>query len=452
MKFEKWSFGYWVLKQYVIFADWIIHKKVLVTGKENIPKNKPVIFAPNHQNALSDPMAILLHTPYQPVWLARADIFKIKTVRWILHFLKMIPVYRIRDGKENLGRNDETFDISVRVLENNAALALFPEAAHSGRRQMLPHKKAVPRIAFMAEEKSGFNLDIHIIPTGIHYSHYWKFNRTIIVNYGQPVRVKPYLDEYLRNQGAAVNRLKDDLHQAILPLVINIKSKQHYTEFEFIRKFYGDRYLSFQDNGSDEISRFRSDQRLVNQLNELESMDPGKASLIAEKASDYCNQAKKFRLKSHDPEKVIKRDKSVKALALLLAGLPFFIYGFAFNALPFFIIDRTIRNKVKDRTFWSSFFLLSGLILFPLFYLILLILLAPLFLGFWLKILFLVSLPFAGKIAFNWYLLMHKTIRRIRFAWRKKKYPEEYHQLVELKKELFALLDQLARPVFSARA
>src|SRR5690606_10332368 len=133
---------------------------------------------------------------FQPVWLARADIFKNKTAAAILKFLKIMPVYRMRDGKENLAKNDETFLSSIRVLENNFALGLFPEAAHSGKRQMLVHKKAVPRIVFMAEEKSKNNLDIQIIPTGIYYSHYWKFNRNLIVNFGKPIRVNEFLDEF----------------------------------------------------------------------------------------------------------------------------------------------------------------------------------------------------------------------------------------------------------------
>jgi 1-acyl-sn-glycerol-3-phosphate acyltransferase len=192
MSYEKWSLGYWCLKQYVRFADWLILKKTVITGNENIPKNKPLLFAPNHQNALSDPLAVLLNTSFQPVWLARADIFKSKTVSAILKFMKIMPVYRLRDGKENLNKNDQTFSDSIKVLENNMALALFPEAAHSGKRQMLVHKKAVPRIVFMAEEKTGFNLDIQIIPTGIYYSHYWKFNRTIVVNFGEPIPVKEF--------------------------------------------------------------------------------------------------------------------------------------------------------------------------------------------------------------------------------------------------------------------
>ena len=58
MSYEKWSLGYAVLKKYVQFADWLIYKKIIITGIEKIPAQKPIVFAPNHQNALSDPLAI----------------------------------------------------------------------------------------------------------------------------------------------------------------------------------------------------------------------------------------------------------------------------------------------------------------------------------------------------------------------------------------------------------
>ena len=59
MKYEKWSLGYYFLKQYVRFIDFIIHKKTIVNGKENVPKNVPIVFAPNHQNALMDAMVLV---------------------------------------------------------------------------------------------------------------------------------------------------------------------------------------------------------------------------------------------------------------------------------------------------------------------------------------------------------------------------------------------------------
>ena len=49
IKYEKWSLGYALFKPYVYFAHWLVHKKIIVNGKKNLPKDKPIVFAPNHQ-------------------------------------------------------------------------------------------------------------------------------------------------------------------------------------------------------------------------------------------------------------------------------------------------------------------------------------------------------------------------------------------------------------------
>lgn len=448
MKYEKWSLGYWFLKQYVRFANWLILKNTYVFGKERIPKNKPLIFAPNHQNALSDPMAVLLNTSFQPVWLGRADIFgKSKLVDTFLRFIKIIPVYRIRDGKENLNKNQETFSLSIKVLENNSALALFPEAAHSYKRQMLPHKKAVPRIAFMAEEQTNCQLDIQVVPTGIYYSHYWKFNRTLIVIFGEPIAVKKYRESYKDNPNAATIALKNDIYNALLPLTINIKSKKHYNEFERIREFYGKQFMMRQAKKSTLINRFKSDQLLVKKLDELEAKKSDSVTSLELGINNLYKKINKLGLRSwliSSNEKHL--GKITVNFLLLLAGFPIFIYGFLFNCLPFFLIDRIVRKKVKDKSFWSTFFLVPGLILFPLFYLIEFLAVSWLLPGVLLKIGFIISLPFAGKLAFNWYILLRKTIGRFRLLRLKWIEPEKFNKLLKEKNQLFEQLDNLLSP------
>ncbi len=445
MRYEKWSLGYWALKQYARFAHWLILKKTYVIGKEKIPGNKPIIFAPNHQNALSDPMAVLLNTRFQPVWLGRADIFgKSKIVDTILRFIKIIPVYRIRDGKENLDKNRKTFSMSIKVLENKSALALFPEAAHSFKRQMLPHQKAVPRIAFMAEEQTDSHLDIQIIPAGIYYSHYWKFNRTLIVNFGEPIPVKAFLESYQQNQNAATIALKKEVYNAMLPLTVNINSKEYYNEFERIREMYGRHFMLQQNKKWSTIELFKSDQLLTKKLDELEAESPEKIASLAAQADRFYNKLSAYGLKSwllYSGERQMLT--VIFNLLLLLAGLPLFIYGFLFNFIPFFLIDRIVRKKVKDSSFWSTFFLVPGLVLFPLFYLIEFLAVAGLIPGVLLKIAFIVSLPFAGKLAFKWYILLRKTIGRsrlLKLKWFKSK---TYSQLLQEKNQLFAKLDAL---------
>ncbi|MGM0620997.1 MAG: 1-acyl-sn-glycerol-3-phosphate acyltransferase [Bacteroidota bacterium] len=446
MKYEKWSLGYWFLKQYVSFADWIIHKKVIITGKEKIPKNKPIVFAPNHQNALSDPMAVLLHTRFQPVWLGRADLFGNSIiVDTILHFLKIMPVYRLRDGKANLEKNEKTFADSIKVLENNFALALFPEAAHSAKRQMLVHKKAVPRIVFMAEEKSENKLDIQIIPTGIYYSSYWKFNRTVIVNFGDPIPAKNYLEQYHENPNLATIALKTKIHKSILPLIINFKTKRFYNEFEAIREIYGPHFLRKQNWKFSTLNRFKSDQILANKLDNLETEKPEKTEKIAKEAGSLFSKIKRLKLRSWLTDSTPRRhvEKIISNIPVLLLGLPVFLYGFIFNALPFFITDQVVRKKVKDFSFWSTFFLGAGIVVFPVLYLLELLAVSWIIPGIWFKLLFLVSLPLTGKLAFKWFVLFRKTIGMFRYLGLEKFNPKIYHQLLKEKQSLTEKLDTL---------
>lgn len=443
MSYEKWSWGYWLLKKYVQFADWLIYNKVVVTGLNNIPNNKPIIFSPNHQNALSDPLAILLNTKFQPVWLARADIFKNKTVAAILKFLKIMPVYRMRDGKENLAKNDETFLSSVKVLENNFALGLFPEAAHSGKRQMLVHKKAVPRIVFMAEEKSKNNLDIQIIPTGIYYSHYWKFNRNLIVNFGKPIIVNEFLDEFKQSESAATLSLRQRILDEMQKVVLEIKSTKYYDDFETIRELYGKHYLKRQNQKYTVLNLFQSDQKLVKKLDALEENNPEITENIVKSAKEYVSKIRKLKIRSWLLEKSdLNWLKIVFSKLVLIIGLPIFLFGFIFNAAPFFIIDTVTRKKIKDKGFWSTFFLVLGIILFPIFYLIEFFAVSWLITGFWLKLAFLFAMPFAGKLAFLWYILFRKTVGRIRLLILKVFHKKEFNNLLKEKELLFGKLDE----------
>jgi 1-acyl-sn-glycerol-3-phosphate acyltransferase len=443
MKYEKWSLGYWTLKQYVRFADWIIHNKTILIGVDKIPKNKPLLFAPNHQNALSDPMAILLHTNFQPVWLARADIFKNKTAAKILAFLKILPVYRLRDGKDELTKNDETFAHSIKVLKNNAVLALFPEATHTGKRQMISHKKAVPRIVFLAEEQTEENLDIQIMPIGIYYSNYWKFNSNLIVVFGDPIPANDFLEEYKENQGAATLSMRNKIYEGIEPLVFNIKSKKHYADFEQVVEIYGRHFLARQNKKNTIVNLFESNKKLAKVLDELEEENPETVELLIEKVKKYAGLVEEYKLRSWLVEKHKNNWlKIVLNKLILLIGLPIFIYGFVLNAIPFFAIDTINRKKIKDQAFWSTFSLALGIMIFPVIYLLELLALSPLIPGVWLKLAFLVSLPFAGKLAFKWYILFRKTVGRSRIFFMKLFSKSKYEKLISTQKSVFSELDK----------
>src|SRR5512140_3425680 len=158
---EKYSAGYALLKSVAGFwHNNVFYRKVIVQGLDNIQPDDHLIYAPNHQNALMDALAVLFTHKGQPVFLARSDIFRKKTIASILYFLKILPIYRLRDGFSSLKGNDEIFEKTIDVLKNKNGLIILTEGDHAGYRRLRQLKKGICRIAFQAEEAMGFNLNL----------------------------------------------------------------------------------------------------------------------------------------------------------------------------------------------------------------------------------------------------------------------------------------------------
>lgn len=442
---KKWSLGYAFVKQIVRLAFWLSHKRIIVTGLQRIPRNKPVIFAPNHQNALMDPLAVLCTNYTQPVWLARADIFKSKTARPILKFLKIMPVYRFRDGKENLTENEKVFSKAIEVLENKKHLALFPEAAHSGKRQMLAHKKAIPRIAFLAEQKNNFQLGLQIVPVGIYYSHYWHFNRELIVNYGEPIEVYRYQKEFTESPHKAIMALRKEISERVEELILDIKSQKHYHNYELIRELIGDEYAKKnQLEGNVTYNRFCCDRQLISVLEQKETVKTEHFKKLHKQLSYFQKMLDQVKI---NPEDVSNKHQAIhyllleSFLALLL--LPFFIVGSLLHLGSFILPRHFIQRKVNDPNFYSSFHFVSGLVIYTLLIITLAITLFSYSHHLGWTFLSIVLFLLLGKISFSALQFFQKLWRHYRFFSYSRKHRAKANDFLMLKKHLKQQLFQL---------
>jgi 1-acyl-sn-glycerol-3-phosphate acyltransferase len=436
---EEWSKGYALVKILVYYTFWLSHKRIAVIGKENIPKNKPLIFAPNHQNALMDPLAVLLTNRTQPVWLARADIFRFRWARPILRFLKIVPVFRIRDGKENLQNNEDTFALAVRVLENKQALALFPEAAHTGKRRMIAHKKAIPRIAFLAEGKNNFRLDLHIVPVGIYYNHYWEFNRSVIVNYGVPIRVRKYENAFRENEHTATLALRDELYNSVLPLTLNINSTGYYEEYELARELAGCQFAANRHFANDPfVNRFFSDRMLIANLEVFERQDPVTFQNMANSLRSFGKQKKQMGL-SCEHLKGLKGSRIfliLLHLVVALVSLPLFFPGFLFNGLQFLVLRRFIHKKVKDPVFKGSFNLVAGMVLFPLIHLVLAVIIGGVLQSLSVAFVLFLIMPLLGKFSYQLFEFYRSVAMQVKMGWFSATRHRELTSFLRIKQEL----------------
>ncbi len=436
---EKYSFGYSISKFIVNFLhNYIFYRKVIVIGRENIDRSYPNIFAPNHQNALMDALAVLCTTKGQPVFLARSDIFRKRFVASILYFMKILPVYRIRDGFDSLRHNDEIFEKTVDVLRNRNGLVILPEGSHSPYRRLRQLKKGICRIAFQTEEANDYKLNIKIIPVGLEFSNYWKFREILTVVYGRPIDMSDLYELYRESPQIAYNRLRDRISRKIKSLMIHIESEDDYEALNELREIVNGRYAG--DKKDPKIFR---DKLLIGKLELLAEKDPSMYR-------DICNRSLKiknisaslnigyFHLSGRKPRTIVH----FLALLGLTALLPLFIFGFVTNYLFYKIPKIPLRN-LKDRQFQSSFrYVLSlalGLILFPAYALLAFLIIRP----WWLAlILFAIVIP-SGLFAWNYALIWQKLLEGIRVRKYYNRNKGEFRILRNIYRDLMSDINKL---------
>lgn len=307
------SLWYTLVRQYVSIGISIYFKEIRVTGTENIPLEGPIMFTVNHQNSFLDALLIATSNNRHTHFLVRADAFKFKIVRWFFNSLNMMPIYRMRDGRGSLSNNDQIFQKCFRILANNHALMLFPEADHHQKRLLLPLSKGFTRIALGADSA------IKIVPVGINYTHHRLFGGSVSIYYGKPISTRAY-----QNGDPQDNRLlRNEVNLQMQKLITCIPDDRNY-------------------------------QVLENHLNQtpLVYLDP-----------EYCNQW----VIQADPEHllIVNRVEKPALFRTWVRALSFLL-----NFPPLVLCNHVLK-KIKDPVFTGSIKFTTGIILLPIYYLLL---------------------------------------------------------------------------------
>jgi 1-acyl-sn-glycerol-3-phosphate acyltransferase len=377
----------------------LYYRRITVIGAEKIPSDTPVIFAPNHQNALMDAFAVMFPIRKHVVFMARADIFKKAFIAKILNSLQILPIYRIRDGYGELGRNQEIFDRTVDVLKSNMPLCILPEGNHEGLKRLRPLKKGIFRIAFQTEESNSFNLNLSIVPVGIDYSDYFNAGADLTVVFGTPIKIADYAAQYRENEQKTINTLMNVLAENMRNVMIHIP-EEHYELICQVSEMYEPNVWNTCNVKRQPYNKLTIRQYIVQKMTEAFSAHPEKAIEISDALNEYNSDLKKASLTDCQLQQ-----KTPHFFALLLdtvisiALLPIQVYGMLLNYIPF-KIPLMVASKMKDRQFKSSIQFGVGLFSFPIFHLIILTVFCFLTDSNLVKLIFALSLPVTGYFAF----------------------------------------------------
>lgn len=278
-KIQDDRFYYKALKLFLSYAFSKYFRTIEIKGQENIPQNQPIIFAANHQCGLIDPLAVIFFQSEPIVYLARADIFKNPLIAKLLFFIKVAPIYRIRDGFSHLSKNEQQMEMAVGVLKDSKCLGVMPEGNHGEHHKLRPLVKGIFRIAFKAEETLEGEKHVYIIPVGLDHSDFEHSGSDLVVTFGKPMCVGDYMESYLENPSIGLSTMKQALSEELSLLMQDVRSTD-YTSTYSLSCYGAGAYLEYMSKNelpygfsTEAGKRFEARSFITHILDEMEKND-----------------------------------------------------------------------------------------------------------------------------------------------------------------------------------
>lgn len=156
-------------------------KQVVIHNPGKHAAKGPLIIAAHHPNSFFDAIIIgaFMHQPVH--YITRGDVFNKRWARFLLAQLNMIPIFRLRDGKDKLSLNQKTFEQSVEILKNNGILLIFVEGFCEYQTTLLPLKKGAPRILLSCWQQG---INAGVLPVWPRYHSFFAFGKRAEMNMG----------------------------------------------------------------------------------------------------------------------------------------------------------------------------------------------------------------------------------------------------------------------------
>lgn len=336
------------------FIKWS-YCRIKYAGLERIPKDGAVIYAPNHTGTLMDALVILAMDRKPKVFVARADIFKNPKLAKLFRFFKIMPIMRMRDGFDEVKKNNRTIEQAVDVLKDNVPFCIFPEGTHQTKYSLQPLSKGIFRIALQAQELMP-DMPLYIVPVGIRYGSFWRYRASAHVQIGEPMNVGKYVAEHPENTPAELmNIMRVALEERMKETLFYIPNDDdYYATYEICAAAKGEcRRRSLTDNDT------------VKRVNVIRETNPK----LSAKLMTLGNEASQIRRSGGISLKSVTVNRSfvsqIFRLLLLLLTLPYTL-SVSLLASPVIILSNTICRKFKDKAFCNSVRCLINLVVWPL--------------------------------------------------------------------------------------
>lgn len=443
---------YHFLKQLLKIALFFFFKKIVVTGKENIPDKGPLIIVANHPNTLMDPLIIMSITKQQLGFVGNASIFINRFVNAVFSYFNVIPIYRKKDilpGEKP--DNKKAFIKCHEYLGEGKTLLLFPEGNSYYELKLREIKTGVARIALSFEELNNFEGNLKIVPISLDYSDSIQFRSMISVTVNKPFSLDTYKQTYLNKEFDGILALTEDIRKELAKNIPHTSDKEQEEFLIKVHKFY----TAYSEPMADLYLNPKKSLALRSQLSKaLNDLNENNSELYQDTENKVYSF---FDLLTEEglslgffSDDFLKKNAFFVCLNYFLQFLfllPLYIYGLLLNYIPYILPSQIFKAMKLDIEYKTSVEMVSGLIIFPLFY-ILEIWLFRNYISteFWYVFLFLLTIPVSGYIAMYYYTEIKRFLRVVHFYFFMK--PGQKLKLMELRNQILNNLEKTDKKFF----
>ena len=397
------------------------YRRFEVHGAKNLPKDGAMIFGVNHSNTLMDALVMCASNHQKKVFVARGDIFKNPIVAKILTFLRILPIFRMRNGVDAVRHNDESMDKAVDVVHDRVQLYIFPEGTHRTKHSLLRMSKGIFHIALDANSQFGEGTPIYIVPTAIEYGDYFRYRSTAMVNYGKAINVTDFIKNTTEeNEAVQMNILKEQLHDEISKLFTYIPDDEDYDAIWEIVK------MKNEKRAGGLLRKMQRNRATVEKVLKYREEKPEEAKNLFERVKQFAENRVKNRISVTSTAKKYPFINSIWKFLLLVIGLPYFIASAVVNLIVW-VPTLIIRKRLKDPAFGNTVSFGVEMIVFPLVFIAGTILLFCLTPWYW-AIFGTILLYFSYVLFVDYQELLRRYISDIRWVF-KKKLRKQYNDL-----------------------
>ncbi len=349
----------------------VYFRRLVLSGRLDLPPSGPLILAANHPNSLVDALAMGWACERPVQFLARSGLFTNPVLGRILRAAGGIPVYRRLDNPAEMGRNEESFREAHRVLAEGGVIGIFPEGISHEELLLKQLKTGIARIALAVEREHGWALGLRIVPVGLDFTDRASFRSDLFIRVGEPIEVRDWRDAYSTDPAGAVRALVEEVAGRIEALVVTVRHENAPALLRDIETTFGTELAGGSDDGR---ARQALRHRLALALTHFHAEDPAAAQRIRAELDAYLETLRRHRIS----DEAIRRAEgaggglrlTASSLARLTAAalaLPAALWGTLVNLIPWLLTDLSGRRArtPASATMVSTAKILTGLVAYP---------------------------------------------------------------------------------------